>query len=340
VLVNFTVFDLVAFSEIDQRNSQDFEYCTRLVSIVQLAVISKKTLLDDATVTAFCSFMENVFTAIESNTTEDGCLDIGDGVKRRIPTQFKSRENMLEHYVDMGGLAYLTKFLPGDFVSQCNREVRDPFVKLEGVDERQKLIKYLAIVHWALMGYSAVMRLCLTAEHMRYGKAADDSDGEKVDAFFAKHGVALNHVSAHGEANFGTPAFQVPGGCPYMQVFDASSSDERHVLPSPDSIRKDFKDSVRAVSFDAVDEFRAKWRSYTAYYGQQVMRARYFQLVSATRRELVYIARIKELQDKAFSKGIAIGVTLGITVGQFSASYMSNLLLKTDDNCLNVCAAS
>jgi len=339
MLVNFTLFDLVAFSEIDQKHSQDFDYCTRLVSIVQLAVISNKTLLDNATVTACCNFMKNTFTAIESNTTEDGYLDIGDGVKRLIPRQFRSRENMLTDYTGTAGLSYLTKFLPGDFVSQCSREVCDPFGQLESVEVNEKLIKHLAIVHWALFGYAAVMRLCLTAEQIRYGKAADDSDGEKVDAFFAKHGVVLNHVSEHGEAIFGTPAFQVPGGPPYMQVFDASSSDERHVLPSPASVRTDFKNSACAVSIDVADDFRAKWRSYTAYYGQQVMRARYFELVSASRRELVYITRIKELQDKALSKGIAIGVTLGITLGQFSASCMSNLLFKNDDKCLNVCAA-
>lgn len=226
------------------------------------------------------------------------------------------------------------------FISQCNDEVRDPFGQLEHVEASDRLIRRLAVVHWALFGYADVMRLCLTKEQIRYGKAVDDSDGEKVDAFFANHGVVLNHVSEHGEAIFGTPVFQVPGGRPYIQVFDASSSDERHVLPSPSTVRTDFKNGVRAISFDVADDFRAKWRSYIAYYGQQVMRARYFELVSASRRELVYIARIKQLQDKALSKGIAIGVTLGITLGQFGASYMSNLLFKNDDKCLNVCASN
>jgi hypothetical protein len=297
-------------------------------------------LIDDATVKAFCSFMKNVLTAIEANTTEDGYLDIGDGVKRTIPWRFKSQENMQKDYASSSGLTYLTKFLPGDFASTCSRELRDPFGQVEDIDATEKLIKHIAIAHWALLGYAAVMRLCLTEEQIRYGKAVDDSDGEKVDAFFAKHGVVLNHVPQHGEGGFGTPAFQVPGGSPYIQVFDASTSDERHVLPSPASVRKDFKNSDRIAGFDCADEFRAKWRSYTAYYGQQVMRARYFQLVSASRKELVYIARIKDFQDKALNKGIAVGVTLGITLGQFGASYLSNFFFRTDDTCLNVCPAS
>lgn len=337
-LTNFTVFDLVAFSEIDRSTSSDFDYCTKLVNIVEAALICKQCHLDAHSIKAFSDFMANVLTAVESNTTDDGYLDIGDGVKRILPIMLKSREAMLYEFKVRGGLGLFTKFLPGDFVSHCSEVVCDPFAPVKDTKTTEVLIKHLAIVDWALNGYGAVLRMCLTADQMQWGRAADDVDGQNVDAFFEQYGVRLNHgVGQDGKQSiFGTPCF----GADYIQCFGVTSTQERYVLPSPASVREDSRNTVREVGMEAANNWRMKWQAYVAYYGQQVMRARHFDLVGTSRKELVYIRRIKEVQDKAMNKSIAVAVTLGITLGQFGAQFASSALFKTDsETCLNVCNA-
>lgn len=74
---------------------------------------------------------------------------------------------------------------------------------------------------------------------------------------------------------------------------------------------------------------------------QQIMRARHFALVGTSRKELVYIRRIKEFQDHTSAKLIALAVTLGITCGQAISSKLSELIfgLPGEGQCVDLCAA-
>jgi hypothetical protein len=215
------------------------------------------------------------------------------------------------------------------------------------IPETAKLIGHLSIVHWALKGYCAVCRMCLTEQQMRWGSASSVSEGEKMDAFFAEAGVKLNNDNGLD----GTPVFDpvytdldrpsrldpTPG---YIQVWDPNSktSEERCVLPSPATVRRD--PDTYAMQFG--DEFCTKWRDYVAYVAQQIMRARHFALVGTSRKELVYIRRIKEFQVKTSAKLMALGVTVGITFGQSISAQLSGLLFGVDDSdqCIDLCAAS
>jgi hypothetical protein len=47
-----------------------------------------------------------------------------------------------------------------------------------------------------------------------------------------------------------------------------------------------------------------------------MMRARHFSLVGTSRKELVYMRRLKHFQDQAQQKMIALFMTLGISLGQ------------------------
>ena len=77
-----------------------------------------------------------------------------------------------------------------------------------------------------------------------------------------------------------------------------------------------------------------------AIFGQQVMRARYFELVGSSRKELVHIKRINDFQDKSLAKLLALFVTLGIAFGQTIASYVpQGLFGQEDEECVAICSA-
>ena len=59
---------------------------------------------------------------------------------------------------------------------------------------------------------------------------------------------------------------------------------------------------------------------------EQGRREGHFALVGTSRKELVYIRRIKEFQDHTSAKLIALAVTLGITCGQAISSKLSELM--------------
>ena len=135
-----------------------------------------------------------------------------------------------------------------------------------------------------------------------------------MEAFFEKHGIQLSNP--HGLES--TAAFST-GSRPhdsYVQVWDPTSTlgEKRYILLAPATLRKRAAEGQPDISH--VDFFCTKWRSYTAYVGQQIMRARHFALVGTSRKELVYIRRVKEFQDKSFAKILALAVTAGITFGQ------------------------
>ena len=69
-----------------------------------------------------------------------------------------------------------------------------------------------------------------------------------------------------------------------------------------------------------------------AIFGQQVMRARYFELVGSSRKELVHIKRINDFQDKSLAKLLALFVTLGIAFGQ-------TIAWQEDEECVAICSA-
>ena len=85
--------------------------------------------------------------------------------------------------------------------------------------------------------------------------------------------------------------------------------------------------------------FIGKWMAGTANFGQQVMRARYFQLVGSSRKELVHIKRIKDFQDKSLAKLLALFVTLGIAFGQTATLYLSRALFGQEE-CVAICNAA
>lgn len=108
---------------------------------------------------------------------------------------------------------------------------------------------------------------------------------------------------------------------------------DEFVLPCPRAIRQDHatfmenielqKPAVRKFDMTIVDSFIADWKIYMAYVGQQMMRARHFALVGTSRKELVYIRRLKGFQDKTQQKAIALFITLGISVGQAVVEKLS-----------------
>ena len=63
--------------------------------------------------------------------------------------------------------------------------------------------------------------------------------------------------------------------------------------------------------------------------------------VGTSRKELVYIRRIKEFQAKTSAKLMALGVTVGIAFGQSISAQLSGLLfgVADSDQCIDLCAA-
>ena len=91
-----------------------------------------------------------------------------------------------------------------------------------------------------------------------------------------------------------------------------------------------------------VSVFIKTWMEYLAVVGQQVMRARHFALVGTSRKELMYINRIKTFQDKSLAKMLALFITLGITFGQAGMSLVAGFVFGTrpeDDECVAICSA-
>ena len=221
-----------AFSEVD-RYAESFTYVVQLVNIVEQAVILPETLLNPSRIKSFQSFMSKALDAI-SSCCEGSTLDIGDGVKRRAPSQFRSMESCIKSFQGSDGLGYITKFLPDNFLTLCDEKLLDPFLDIKTIPESERLIAHLAIASWAMKGYRMVMRLCLTAEQVELGGAKDDQDGEKMDAWLAEHGVALNHVDETIEA---TAAFAWGSERKhsYLQVW---GKDTRYQLVSPKTMRK------------------------------------------------------------------------------------------------------
>lgn len=330
VLEGFTIFDLIAFSEVD-RHTKDFEYCVKLINLVEGAVISPQPFLDLPRVLAFRDFIAKSIAAIEARTVDgELCLlDKNTEVRVTVPPQFQSRKACIDDYRNFA-LCYFTKYLPDDFLSVAEDELLDPFGKIEDIPASAKLIGHLSIVHWALRGYVAVCRMCLTKEQIKFGSARNVSEGKIVDAFFAEAGVRLNGTVLDGSpvfdvcANAGPTLDARKGKDGYIQVWDTNSAlgDKRYVLPGPEAVRND----PESYPPDFGAEFCNKWQSYVAYVAQQIMRARHFALVGTSRKELVHIRRIKDFQDKTFAKLIALAITLGITFGQSIAGRLSDLL--------------
>ena len=198
-----------------------------------------------------------------------------------------------------------------------------------------------------LKGYAALMRLCLSDALVEWGKASNDEDGRAVDAWLASNGVDLNAGGLGG-----TTAFTGK----YIQVWGTAGKDERYVLFKPETVRQRAAQG-NPLSRKFADEFCIRWRQYTAFIGQQMMRGQsfvngwcvcavysiylltshrlpgvvwcdrwaghYSTLTRVSRRELVLIKRLKQQQIQMNQKAIALFVTIGITVGQFLLSFLA-----------------
>jgi hypothetical protein len=340
-LEHFTLFDLIAFSEVDRAVADGFSFCVKLVNFVETAVLSEeKTLLNNERAEVFIRFFNNVIDAIKPcivGGTDGRRFQLpGDTKGRNIPRPFQSSEAAKYNFVHVNGLAYITQYLPGKFTPDgcesmspglkdfLNNPLDPTFAALRSIPDTERLIANAAIVHWGLKGYGAVLRMCLTDQQVEWGMATSDEDGEKVGRWFMGNGVNLD--DAENPSKVGTNAFNTEKGNPWLQI--DTPEHEEFVLPCPRAIREDYKaykyaldtpeiDTVpRKHPMNVVDKFCADWQTYAAYVGQQMMRARHFSLVGTSRKELVYMRRLKHFQDQAQQKMIALFMTLGISLGQ------------------------
>jgi hypothetical protein len=268
----------------------------------------------------------------------------GEDTKRAIPRPFQSRKEAINNFVNTNGLAYITQYLPGKFTPDgcesmspglkdfLNNPLDPTFAALRSIPDTERLIANAAIVHWGLKGYGAVLRMCLTDQQVQWGMAISDEDGENVGKWFMASGVELNDPER--KTKVGTNILNTKEGNPWLQI--NTPEGEEFVLPCPRAIREEYKlwkkaaddehvdTPTRKHPMNVVDKFCADWETYAAYVGQQMMRARHFSLVGTSRKELVYIRRLKHFKDNAQQKAIALFVTVGISLGQVVVERFAN----------------